>query len=48
MDIPTIIFVAGLCVVAFFVTTTVRREFRTQERQRREQELRSRPPHRKS
>ena len=47
MDIPTTIFVGFLCVVAFFVTMTVRRDFRTQERQRREQELQSRHTRRK-
>ena len=47
MDIATAIFVAGLCVIAFFLTMSVRRDFRTQERQRREQELQSRNPRRK-
>ena len=47
MDIATAIFVAGLCVIAFFVTASVRRDFLKQERQRREQELRSRHPRRK-
>ena len=47
MDTPTVIFVAGLCAIAFFLTATVRRDFREQERQRREQELQSRRPRRK-
>jgi len=47
MDIATVIFVAGLCVIAFFLTMSVRRDFRTRERQRREQELQSRNPRRK-
>ena len=47
MDIPTIIFVALLCFIAFFVTATVRRDFRAKERQRRAQELQARRPHRK-
>jgi len=47
MDIATAIFVAGLCAIAFFLTMTVRREFRTRERQRRQQEPLSRHPQRK-
>jgi hypothetical protein len=47
MDIPTVIFVALLCFVAFFVTANVRRDFRAKERQRREQELQARHPRRK-
>ena len=47
MDIATAIFVAALCVVAFLLTMTVRREFLAQERRRREQENQSRNPRRK-
>lgn len=47
MDVFTAIFVAGLCAVAFFLTMTVRREFRAQERQRREHEQQSQRPRRK-
>lgn len=47
MDIPTVIFVAALCAAAFFVTMNVRRDFLTQERQRRDQEIQSRHPRRK-
>ena len=47
MDLATTIFVAFLCLVAFVLTMTVRREFRAQERQRREQEIQSRRPRRK-
>jgi len=47
MDLPILLFVAGLCVIAFFLTMGVRREFLKQERQRREQEPRSRPPRRR-
>lgn len=47
MDVATAIFVAGLCVIAFLLTMTVRREFLTEERQRREQERHSRNPRRK-
>ena len=47
MDLPILIFVAGLCVIAFLLTMGVRREFIKQERQRREREPRSRPPRRK-
>ena len=48
MDVATAIFVAGLCVIAFFVTMNVRRDFRKQEHQRREQERQSQHPRRKS
>jgi hypothetical protein len=37
MDPFTIIFVAGLCVIAFFLTMTIRRDFRAKERLRQEQ-----------
>ncbi len=47
MDVATAIFVAGLCAIAFLLTMTVRREFRTEERQRREQERQSRNPRHK-
>lgn len=47
MDVFIVMFVAGLCVLAFFVTMTVRREFRTEERQRRAQEQPPRNPRRK-
>ena len=47
MDIATSLFVGILCLVAFFLTATVRREFLAQERQRREQENQSRNPRRK-
>lgn len=47
MDIATLIFVAGLCMLAFFVTMTVRREFIAKERQRRTQELQSENARRK-
>ena len=47
MDIATALFVAALCVIAFLLTMSVRRDFLTQERQRREQELQSRRPRRK-
>ena len=36
MDVATFVFVAFLCLVAFLVTITVRRDFRAKERQRRE------------
>lgn len=47
MDIPTIIFVAFLCVIAFFVTMNVRRDFITKERQRRAQQRQAQRPRRK-
>lgn len=47
MDIPTVIFVTFLCVVAFFVTMNVRRDFLKQERQRRNQVIQSRKSRRK-
>jgi hypothetical protein len=47
MDAFTIIFVAGLCVAAFFVTINVRREFIAKERQRREGQRQPRHPRRK-
>jgi flagellar biosynthesis/type III secretory pathway M-ring protein FliF/YscJ len=49
MDIATLGFVAFLCLVAFFVTATVRRDYRAKEQERREQERQSRhqPPQRK-
>ena len=45
MDVATLIFVGFLCAAAFFLTITVRRDFRTRERLRREQgrELRRYP-----
>ena len=47
MDVPTIIFVGLLCLVAFFVTMNVRRDFITKERQRREQQRQLQNPRRK-
>lgn len=47
MDAATLIFVAFLCVIAFFLTITVRREFRTRERLRREYERQLRQTRRK-
>ena len=44
MDIATIIFVGGLCFVAFVLTMTFRREFRAKERQRREDQRQSQHP----
>jgi hypothetical protein len=47
MDVATAIFVGLLCLAAFFVTTTIRRDFRTRERLRREQARALRNPRRK-
>ncbi|HEX7316320.1 MAG TPA: hypothetical protein VF297_20610 [Pyrinomonadaceae bacterium] len=47
MDVFTVIFVAFLGVLAFFLTVTVRREFRTRERIRRDYERQLRHPRRK-
>ncbi|HEX8190197.1 MAG TPA: hypothetical protein VF586_17705 [Pyrinomonadaceae bacterium] len=47
MDIPVAIFVALLCLAAFLLTMTVRRDFRTLERQRREQQRHPQHPRRK-
>ena len=47
MDIPTAVFVAFLCLVAFLLTATVRRDFRAKEQQRREQQRESQHPRRK-
>jgi hypothetical protein len=47
MDIATVIFVAFLCVAAFFLTMTVRREFHAKDRQRRERQRATQPPRRR-
>ena len=47
MDIATSIFVFLLCLVAFLLTMTVRRDFRNRERQRREQEREAQHPRRR-
>jgi hypothetical protein len=47
MDPFTFIFVAGLCLIAFFLTMTVRRDFRAKELKRREQEREAQHPRRK-
>ena len=47
MDIATGIFVALLCLAAFLVTMSVRRDFLKQERQRREQQRAAQNPRRK-
>ena len=47
MDIPILIFVAGLCVIALFITMNVRRDFLERERRRRAREPQPRPPRRK-
>ena len=47
MDPFTIIFVAFLCVIAFFLTMTVRRDFRAKDRQRREQQREAQHPRRR-
>ncbi|HEX8149953.1 MAG TPA: hypothetical protein VF591_22415 [Pyrinomonadaceae bacterium] len=47
MDLPIAIFVALLCLAAFLLTMTVRRDFRTRERLRREQQRHSQNARRK-
>ena len=47
MDIATFIFVAFLCLAAFLLTATIRRDFRTKESQRRGQKRDARHPRRK-
>ncbi len=47
MDVATFIFVGALCIAAFLLTVTVRREFRARERLRRGQERQLRNPRRK-
>ena len=42
MDIITLIFVGGLCLLAFLLTITVRRELLTKERRQREERRESR------
>ncbi|MFL6254935.1 MAG: hypothetical protein ACJ74T_07920 [Pyrinomonadaceae bacterium] len=41
MDPFTLVFVGGLCCVAFLLTVAVRRELRAKERQRREERRQS-------
>ncbi len=47
MDIPTIIFVGLLCLVALLLTLKVRRDFLAKERLRREQQREAQNPRRK-
>ena len=47
MDPFIFIFVAFLCVVAFLLTMTVRRDFRTKERERQQQQREAQHPRRK-
>lgn len=47
MDVATLIFVGFLCLVAFILTVTVRRELRAKERRQREDQRDSQNPRRK-
>ncbi|HEX8291941.1 MAG TPA: hypothetical protein VF570_09315 [Pyrinomonadaceae bacterium] len=47
MDIATFIFVGSLCLAAFLLTITVRRELIAKERRQREGQRQSQPPRRK-
>lgn len=47
MDVATLIFVGLLCLAAFFLTVTVRRELIAKERRQREEQRESQNPRRK-